>query len=172
MVICILTQKLIGDAEVHHVFRMVDEKRNVPFCKDAEIHTIELSKFRATAEEVETPIERWCYFLTHATEMDPKALPERLRTPAIIQAMEVLMRIRESEQDRQAYLTRRMSEADIATREYMSKHAREIGLVEGRIDKIHSFQRVLKQPLTPHEELESLPQVFQGDIESSMPETG
>jgi len=163
VVVCILTENLIqDDGDFHHVFRMVDTKRNVPFSKDAEIlHTIELDKFHATAEQVGTVIERWCYFLKHAAELDPAALPRQLETPAIVRAMEVLMRIRESEQDRQAYLTRRMSEADIASREYMSKHAREIGLAEGQdkgiaMGKIHFAQRLLKQPLTRKEALEKL----------------
>ena len=74
------------------------------------------------------------------------------------------MRIRESEQDRQAYLARRQNDADIATREYVNKHAREIGVAEGReegivkgkIEKIHLVQRLLKQPLTPAGELEKI----------------
>ena len=78
------------------------------------------------------------------------------------------MRIRESEQDRQAYLTRRMNEADIATREYVNQHAREIGVAEGEerglikgeikgeIKRIHLAQRVCNQPLTPAEELEKI----------------
>ena len=67
------------------------------------------------------------------------------------------MRIRESEQDRQAYLARRMNEADLATREYVSKHAREIGIEEGiAMGKIHFAQRLLKQPLTPKGESEKL----------------
>ncbi len=154
VVLCILTQNRFEDDEVHHVFRMVDAERNILFCKDAEIHTIELSKFRSEAEQVATPIERWCYFLTHAMEMDPKALPEQLETPAIIQAMEVLMRIRESEQDRQAYLARRQNDADIATREYVNTHAQELGEIKGRIGQIQFAQRVLKQPVTAREELE------------------
>ena len=134
----------------------VDTKRNLLFSKDAEIQTIELSKFRATVEQVETQIERWCYFLKHAAELDPAALPKQLQTPAIIRATEVLMRIQESERDRQAYLTRRMSEADIATREYMSKHAHEIGVAAGEIKRIHFAQRCLKQPLTDKETLERM----------------
>jgi predicted transposase/invertase (TIGR01784 family) len=161
LALCILSKRLIDDEEVHHIFRLVDAKREILFCKDVEIHTIELSKFRSTAEQVETPIERWCYFLKYAMEMDPEALPEQLKTPAIVQAMEVLMRIRESEQDRQAYITRRMNEADIATREYVSKHAHEIGEAEGvekgiAMGKIHFAQRLLKQPLTTKGELERL----------------
>ena len=84
------------------------------------------------------------------------------------------MQIRESEQDRQAYLTRRMSEADIATREHMSKHAREIGLaegeikgrtagrIEGEVEKIHLLQRLRNRPLTPVEELKkfNLPELI------------
>lgn len=169
LVLCVLAQNLFEDDEVHHVFRMVDVERNVLFCKDAEIHTIELDKFQATAEQVRTPIERWCYFLKHAAGMDPEALPEQLRTPAIVRAMEVLMRIREGELDRQAYLTRRLNEAELATREYVNKHAREIGVAEGKeqgmekgiekgisIGKIHLVQRLSNQPLTPKEELERL----------------
>ena len=76
------------------------------------------------------------------------------------------MRIRESEQDRQAYLTRRMNEADMATREYVSKHAYEIGFAAGfeegfekglrkiEIVRIRLAQRLCGQPLTPVEELE------------------
>ena len=156
-VICILTKELFEDDEVHHVFRMVDMNRRVEFCKDAEIHTLELPKFQTTVEQVETPIQRWCYFLTHAAAMDPKAPPKQLETPAIIRAMEVLMRIRENEQDRQAYITKRINEADTALREYAHLHAHEIGLTEGRIERIHSLQRISKQPLTPKEELETLP---------------
>ena len=152
-VICILKETLWEDDEFYHDFRLMDAKRNVLFCKDAEIHTVELNKFLTPVEQVRTPLERWCYFLKHAAGMDPEALPEQMRTPAIMRAMEVLMRIRESEQDRQAYLTRRMNEADIATREYVNKHAREIGVAEGEIKRIHFAQRVLKQPLTPTEEL-------------------
>ena len=75
------------------------------------------------------------------------------------------MGIRENEQDRQAYLTKRMNDADIATREYVNLHAREIGVAEGyakgyerglEMGRILSAQHRLKQPLTPKEELRKL----------------
>ena len=67
------------------------------------------------------------------------------------------MRIRENEQDRQAYITRRLNEADIALREYANLHAHEISEAKGiAIGKIHFAQRFLKQPLTPKGELDTL----------------
>ena len=72
------------------------------------------------------------------------------------------MRTREGEAERQAYLTKRMNDADMATREYVSKHAYEIGFAAGfekglrkiEIVRIRLAQRLCGQPLTPVEELE------------------
>ena len=78
------------------------------------------------------------------------------------------MRTREGEAERQTYLTKRMNDADIATREYVSKHAYEIGfaagfekgfekgLIIGEIAIIHLAQRLGSQSLTPVEELKKL----------------
>ncbi len=67
------------------------------------------------------------------------------------------MQMREGEAERQARLTKRISEADIATREHMSKHAHEIGVAAGESKRIHFAQRCLKQPLTAEEMLEKMP---------------
>src|SRR5262245_26933562 len=40
------------------------------FCKDIEVHVLELGKFTLTAQQVQTPLERWCYFLKHGEELD------------------------------------------------------------------------------------------------------
>ena len=67
------------------------------------------------------------------------------------------MKLREGEAERQAYITKRINDADTALREYANLHAHEIGLTEGRIEKIRSLQRISKQPLTPKRGLESPP---------------
>lgn len=63
---CFLTRALFPGKEYHHVFRVYDPDREVYLCKDLEIHTIELSKFTLSADQVKTPLERWCYFCQRA----------------------------------------------------------------------------------------------------------
>ena len=71
------------------------------------------------------------------------------------------MQLREGEAERQAYLARRMNAADMATREYVNRHAYDIGFEEGLAKahsmRIHFAQRVLGQPLTPVDHLKWWP---------------
>jgi hypothetical protein len=71
------------------------------------------------------------------------------------------MQPREGEAESQARLSKRLNEVELASREYVNKHAREIGVAEGMrrgiaIGMIHFAQRLLNQPLTPKEELTKL----------------
>lgn len=69
------------------------------------------------------------------------------------------MQMREGEQEWNEWNVqrrRRCYEAEIAYREYVTTHAYDIGLTEGRIERIHFAQRLLKQPHTPLEELRRL----------------
>lgn len=175
--VCFLAQRLFDDGHYPHTFRVQDAEHGVLFCKDLEIHTVELSKFAVPAEQVKTPLERWCYFLSRGADLDPGHVPAQLDTPAIRQALEVLMRLSQDERERFRYLDRLMYQRDTATREIAAVRARdegiEIGREEGRdeglkegrkegrtegmlIAKIQLCQQLLKQPVTPTEELERL----------------
>ena len=63
------------------------------------------------------------------------------------------MQMREGELERQAYLAQRQNDADIATREYVSKHAYELGyadgLAKGTVERIFRARRLLGEPLLP-----------------------
>ena len=159
--ICILSENLFADDHFVHTFQMADRVRGTLLCKDAEIHTIELDKFDREVGEVRTPIERWCYFLKHATTLDTDDLPEQLRTPAIIRAMEVLMRSKQNQADAEEYRQRILKQIDTMYRnlpdekkfELGKEEGLEEGLIKGEIKRIHLAQRVLKLPLTPRNEL-------------------
>jgi predicted transposase/invertase (TIGR01784 family) len=125
------------------------------------IHIVELPKFSKTAEELNDPLDTWCYFLVHGAVLDTDNLPPALRTPAILRAMEVLQMLTQNDLERERYQARLKAERD---RFSYLKDAREEGLEEGRkqgetLGRIHAYQRLLKLPLTPAAELQALPLV-------------
>ena len=71
------------------------------------------------------------------------------------------MRSPEGEAERLAYIIKRTNDADMATREYVNKHAYDIGYAEGLakvlIRRIHLAQRALGRPLTAVDDLDWLP---------------
>jgi predicted transposase/invertase (TIGR01784 family) len=148
------------------------------FSAQQSMHVLELPKFRRTADELADPLDVWCYFLVHGAELDTDNLPEAMRTPAVRQAMEVLRMFTQDELERDRYENRMKAERDrISFPESIRQHALEQGLAqglaegraagraegraegfrEGLLARIHLCQRVLKQPLTPREELLALP---------------
>ena len=66
------------------------------------------------------------------------------------------MKLREGEAARQAYITKRISDADLATRDWMIENAYEIGVALVHFKRIDFAQRILKRPRTPRHELELL----------------
>jgi hypothetical protein len=87
----------------------------VLLCKDLEIHLLELSKFDLPVEQVQTPLERWCYFFRHGAALELENLPATLDVPVIRKAVEVLMKVSQSELERQRYLEWQRIEQDAAS---------------------------------------------------------
>jgi predicted transposase/invertase (TIGR01784 family) len=113
--VCFLNETLLPDAVYHHCFHVFDEEHGVLLCKDLEIHLLELSKFDLAVEQVQTPLERWCYFFRHGAALGLEDLPATLDVPVIRKAVEVLMKISQSELERQRYLERQRAEQDAAS---------------------------------------------------------
>ncbi len=164
--IAFLDGRLFNDDYYHHTFKAWDPNSGTLLSKEMELHTIELPKFNLTAEQCSTPLERWCYFLKHGATLDDENLPPSLDVPPIRQALEVLRMLSQDELERERYLDRLKAERDAASLQHSLQHgvrlARESGLEEGReeglekgelIGRIHLCQRMLKQTLTPKEEL-------------------
>ena len=162
---CFVNQALHPEVADHHLaFHVREDRHGLTFCDDLEIHLIELPKFTKAADQLSDALDRWCYFLRHGQELDSEQLPATLDVPVIRRAMEVLTVFTQDERERAAYEARLRAQRDYAS---SLREAEERG--EGRGEKrgreqgelvgqIRLCQQVLKQPLTPEEELYARPE--------------
>jgi predicted transposase/invertase (TIGR01784 family) len=160
--VCILNQAFVEDAFYHHKFGLWDREHGLLLGRDIEIHLIELPKFDRPADECQTPLERWCYFLKHGATLDADNLPVSLDVPTIRKALEVLKVLSQDQIERQRYEDRLKAQRDAASLLYYSQNAERIGLEKGReeglekgelLGRIQVTQRLLRQTVTPREEL-------------------
>jgi hypothetical protein len=152
----------ILEPEWEHHFTFRDENTGLPLGHEAFIHVLEIGKFARGPEALTQPLERWMYFLKHGQDLDPNKLPPELDLPIFHEAMEVLMRISESEKARAEYLSREAALMDKATYAMPLEDARRFGRNEGReegklIAGIEAAEQSLGLPLTPESELDALP---------------
>ena len=125
------------------------------------LHVVELPKFRRGADEVGTPFEGWCYYFQHGATLDPERMPAALDRPPMRKAMEVLMRMSQSEIERERYESRLQFRRDMEQFEADAAQALEKGMKEGMargilVGEIRGIQRALGQPMTPDDELAKL----------------
>ena len=64
------------------------------------------------SEQLESALDRWCYFLRHGAELDVEKLPATLAVPEIRKVMEVLTVFTKEEREREAYEQRVKYERD------------------------------------------------------------
>lgn len=167
--ICFVTEPLFDDASWHHVFRVYDAEHQVVLCKDLEIHVLELSKFDLSVDQVKSCLERWCYFFKHGAELGLEDLPAPLDVPVIRMAVEELMRISQSELERQRYLERQRVERDAASAAADSRMARQDGVEEGKqIGRIQLLQQILNLEVTSDEDLSKLSELELEQLEDSL----
>jgi predicted transposase/invertase (TIGR01784 family) len=155
--ICFLDARMFSKEPgvYHNTFELVDRATGEVFSNHLGIHILELPKFALEADALVTVKEKWCYFLKHAASLDPEQMPASMVRPPVMKAMEVLMRMSQSAQERDRYENRLKWERDVSQ---MKKDAYEEGeekgqVVGGAVRAIHLCQRALKQTLTPREEL-------------------
>jgi predicted transposase/invertase (TIGR01784 family) len=118
------------------------------------MHFIELPKFTLTAEQVETPLEAWCYFLRFGETLDSTALPSSLDLPPFHRALGILDMMTKSDEERERYEDRLKALRDQAA---FRKESLEEGRKQGKLmERIRFCQLLLKQAQTPEEELETL----------------
>jgi predicted transposase/invertase (TIGR01784 family) len=174
--ICFLNEVLLPDVSYRHRFRVYDDEHGVLWFKGLEIHLLELSKFEVPVEEVKTSLERWLYFFRHGASLDPGHLPATLDVPVIRQAVEVLVKISQSELEHQRYLEQQRIERDAANivaaarvAEENARTARKVGLDQGKvIGRIQLLQQLLAQPETASDELEQLSEQALEQLEESL----
>jgi predicted transposase/invertase (TIGR01784 family) len=133
------------------------------FSEHMSVHLVELPKFHLGPEELNEPLDVWCYFLVHGAHLDPDNLPAALRRPPVQRAMEVLRMLTQSDLERERYQARLKAERDRVMltegiRAETWEQALGQGLEQGQLlGRIHLCQHLLKLPLTPSAELLSLP---------------
>lgn len=119
---------------------------------------IELPKFNKGEKEIETPIEKWCFFLKHAGKL--QVIPEKLNSEPYLKAFELASR---------ANMTKEEWEAFDATMVWIQDQrgaasaARKEGLQEGRREVARALRHEKVDPLIiskttglPPEEIEKL----------------
>ena len=163
-------------SDYHLCFRLLEETRHFAWTDDMEIHVLELPKFTKTAEEVQSGLDRWLYFLRHAAKIDTEAVPAALQQPVVLRALEELKMLTQDDLERERYEARRKAQLDLmssleAARLEGIERGREQGLQEGEkkgiIRAVHLCERLLRQSETPELELmrrplEDLTQLLDG----------
>ena len=187
--ICFLRGRLFHAKKdvYHNHFEMLDRRTGEAPSDHFGIHIVELPKFALGEDEVRTPEHRWCYFLKHAETLDPARMPASMNDPAVMKAMEVLMRISQDALERDRYESRLKWERDQRQREYdyqdyqektaalqevtaalqeksaalqeksAALQAAQAREVETFAAQVQLCQRLLGEPPTPKEELASKP---------------
>jgi len=170
--ISFLDHVLFPKAPGYHLrFRLLDESHTVHFTDDIDLHIFELPKFTKTATELVSDLDIWLYFLRHAGMMDTDALPAAMRQqPLVMQALEELKMLAQTDQERERYEARRKAQLDHNTGLKVARlegleigqqlgrvEGQQLGRVEGEISKINMCERLLGRPETSAETLAELP---------------
>jgi predicted transposase/invertase (TIGR01784 family) len=160
--VCFVDTPLFPEIDDFHlIFELRERKRRTLFTDQMAVHILELTKFRKAADELETPLDRWLYFLRHAANLDVNALPVALDVPEVRWALGDLRMISRSKRERERYESRLKMERDVYTAlaEKLDEGRAE-GLAEGRAEArrelIQYLQKRLRHRVQPLEELQLL----------------
>ncbi len=173
--ISFLNHVLFPDVADHHLhFGVLEKTHHFAFNQDLEFHILELPKFRKMPDELRNGLDIWLYFLRHAEKMDAEALPVSLEQPLVKRALEDLKMLTQQDIERERYEARRKAQLDHNSslnaakqegfgmgQEKGREEGREEGRVEGQkiaiIRNIRFCEHMLNRPVTPTEQLETLP---------------
>ena len=157
--ICFTETILYPPPAGHHLtFGLWDAARNIRMTDDLAIHIIQLPLFTFSAAELRTPLDRWCWFLRHAAELDTEAIPSTLDSLPIRRAMETLAMLSQTDLERERYEARQKGIMDYRSGMLAAEQrGRQEGRQEGLIGRVNFCERLLRQPLTPADVLARLP---------------
>jgi len=103
--IWILNESLFDNvADFHLPFVLYNQKNQLVLSDDIEIHLLQLPKWQSP--QIETEKERWIYLFKEGKNVDVDVPPEALNTDEMRQAMEVLNRFSENQDDYLLYQSR------------------------------------------------------------------
>ncbi|MGH7600910.1 MAG: Rpn family recombination-promoting nuclease/putative transposase [bacterium] len=111
---------------------------------------IELPKFTKTANELETPIEKWCYFLKHTGKL--QVIPDKLNSAPYLKAFELASRANMTKEEWEAFdatavwIQDQRGAASAARKEGLQE-GRQEGLQEGRREVARALRQEKVDPL-------------------------
>jgi predicted transposase/invertase (TIGR01784 family) len=141
--ITVLDFTLFHDSEQYlHCFKFKEKMANDFYLDEVRHYFVELPKFTKTEWELETPIEKWCYFIKHAGSL--QAIPDKLNSEPYLKAFELANR---------SYMTKKEWEAfDVTAVWVQDQHgvisaAYKEGLRKGRRELARALRQEKVDPL-------------------------
>jgi predicted transposase/invertase (TIGR01784 family) len=133
--ICVLAGALIRQpAKLHLDFRLREETLPITLTNDLQIHFLQLNHLQVTAETLytATPIERWCWFFRHASELTTEQISQLLPDQEFTEAARVLEMISQTPEQLYEYNARVKAQRDEEARIiYAQQQGIEIGQAQG-----------------------------------------
>jgi len=103
--IWILNESLFDNVDDCHLpFVLYNQKNQLVLSEDIEIHLLQLPKWQS--QQIKTEKERWIYLFKEGKNVDVDTPPEALNTDEMRQAMEVLNRFSENQENYLLYQSR------------------------------------------------------------------
>ena len=101
-------RQLWDDHQLRHHYGLVERTTGSVFGESIEIHTIELSKYNGTIDNVQNAcvLDHWCYWIKNADEHTEEELQELLPSLAFLQATSELREICEITEEKEMYDSR------------------------------------------------------------------
>jgi predicted transposase/invertase (TIGR01784 family) len=123
---------------------ILDQANHDHDLKDFSFTFLELPKFKKTIDQLETPIENWCYFFKHAPETSEKDISKLSMYPIIERAYGELNRFSWSPEELLTYdQSEKYEGAHLAALEFQYDKGMEKGLQEGIEKGKHDVARAL-----------------------------
>lgn len=127
----LLEEEAAKDA-VHHVFELRERHKNLCLTNKLEVHTIEMRKFMAKADDLKTDEDRWLYYLLNAHQLSDAQI-DALGLSELRDADQKLRMISQNDDLRVAYELRFKAEMDrAAERPDFIEYGKRLGIDEGK----------------------------------------
>ena len=170
--ICFLSSTLFRNtSEPHLAFFLADAVTGIRLTDQFQIHTVELSKYNLSEAELTTAtrLQKWAWFMNHASECDAARLRSLLTAPEHLKATGVIEVISKSPEEKMLYDARMKAIRDqkmftedlIEANQIAVETARKVAIQEGRqegrlVGRIQTLQEMLDEPVVADEVLISM----------------
>lgn len=156
--VCFVDTALFPNIDEYHlIFELRERRHQMLFTDQMALHILELTRFNKGLSELTTSLDRWLYFLRHASALDADAVPETLDVPEVRWALGDLMMIARGDHEREQYESRLKMQRDLYTAlaEKLDEGRAE-GRAEQRCDDIQYLQEILGHGSVPLNTLKAL----------------